>query len=52
MYTDWDGAEPVVDFQKFIDDNESSVDVVSSLLFLRVVPEKKNMGETAIHIAI
>ena len=24
----WDGAEPVVNFQKFIDDNENIVDVV------------------------
>ena len=29
MYAIWDGAEPVVDFQNFIEDNESIVDVVS-----------------------
>ena len=33
MYAIWDGAEPVVDFQKFIEDNESIVDVVSYSLF-------------------
>ena len=35
MYTIWDGAEPVVNFQSFIDDNENIVDVVKNLHFQR-----------------
>ena len=29
VFAIWDGAEPVVNFQSFIDDNESIEDVVS-----------------------
>ena len=34
MFTIWDGSDPVVNFQSFIDDNESIVDVVRHVTVL------------------